>query len=625
VSARGIPARAAIIFEADLYQVQTEANRVFYWLFLAQWAFAIALALIISPYAWTGTHRTLHFHVELAVIGGGVLNALPIALIRLRPGWYGTRHIVALTQMLWSAMFIHLTGGRIETHFHIFVSLAFLSFYRDPRLFITATLVVAADHLTVGFFWPESVYGIANPEWWRFMEHAAWVVFEDIILFLGCQRALREMHILSEREATLESGKTEVERQVAQRTLELTTSSERNRSLIENTSAIPWEVDAESCDIIYVAPQISTAFAAGPDIATHRNFLELFHPDDREEFKDFIKIAAAGDLKQKKYIDSRVLKTGNQVMHVRSFVADTGERASTNTVCGISLDVTQQKTMELELMQAQKLESIGQLSAGIAHEINTPTQFIGDNIRFLRESVSEVLSIMRRATPLMNVDAAATSGAELAGLLSSVDLPYYQEEIPKAIDQSLEGIERISTIVRAMKEFAHPAADRTLHDLNRAIANTITVASSEWKYVADIHTDFDADLPAVPVLPGAFNQVILNILVNAAHAVATKVAGTPGIKGSIFVSTRRIADWVEIRIRDSGGGIPESIRDRIFDPFFTTKEVGKGTGQGLAIAHDVIVNKHQGTIRVDSQIPDGTTFTVCLPLTNAPADSAVAA
>jgi signal transduction histidine kinase len=278
------------------------------------------------------------------------------------------------------------------------------------------------------------------------------------------------------------------------------------------------------------------------------------------------------------------------------------------------------------LASAQKLESIGQLAAGIAHEINTPTQFIGDNIRFLQQSVGDVLSIFERLLPLMVKDDAATiSAAEIAAFLQPVDVDYLREEVPKAIVQSLEGVERIAKIVGAMKEFSHPAVDKAPHDLNRAIASTVTVASNEWKYVADVETDFDADLPLAPVMLGAFNQVILNMLVNAAHAVGAVVAEAPGTRGMITISTRKVEDWAEIRIQDSGCGISEAVRDRIFDPFFTTKEVGKGTGQGLAIAHDVIVNKHKGTLTVESAVGLGTTFTLRLPLQSVAPDSAAAA
>lgn len=205
------------------------------------------------------------------------------------------------------------------------------------------------------------------------------------------------------------------------------------------------------------------------------------------------------------------------------------------------------------------------------------------------------------------------TGVEAA--MERADLGYLRQEIPKAIEQSLEGIERISKIVRAMKEFSHPGADeKTSIDLNGSIESTITVARNEWKYVADMETDFDPSLPLVPCLPGEFNQVILNIIVNAAHAIAAKTGGEPERKGTIFVSTRVRDGWAEVRIRDTGTGIREEIRSRIFDPFFTTKEVGKGTGQGLAISHSVIVEKHGGTIGFETETGIGTTFIVRLPL-----------
>jgi signal transduction histidine kinase len=193
-------------------------------------------------------------------------------------------------------------------------------------------------------------------------------------------------------------------------------------------------------------------------------------------------------------------------------------------------------------------------------------------------------------------------------------MSYLLEEIPKAIAQSLVGVERIAKIVGAMKDFSHPGVDRTPVDLNRAIASTITVASNEWKYVADIKTEFDAGIPFVPVMPGRFNQVILNMIVNAAQAIGETATEASPSKGLITVTTRLAGDWVEVDIADTGCGMAQDIAARVFDQFFTTKPVGKGTGQGLAIAHDIIVNKHGGTIAVSSEPGVGTTFTLRLPL-----------
>jgi PAS domain S-box-containing protein len=285
----------------------------------------------------------------------------------------------------------------------------------------------------------------------------------------------------------------------------------------------------------------------------------------------------------------------------------------------LAVDVTQRRELEAQLRQAQKLESIGQLAAGIAHEINTPTQYIGDNLRFLEDAFRDLGSVLNLHDQLL---AAAKNGGATPKLIEdaeqavqAADVEYLQGEIPRAIGESLSGVERVSTIVRAMKDFSHPGAEeKTPVDLNRAIESTITVARNEWKYVADLETEFDASLPPVPCLPGEFNQVVLNIIVNAAHAIAAKVGDGSSGKGNISVRTRKDGDWADIRIRDSGIGIPEHARGRIFEPFFTTKEVGRGTGQGLAIARSVVVDKHGGTITFETESGKGATFIVRLPL-----------
>lgn len=262
-------------------------------------------------------------------------------------------------------------------------------------------------------------------------------------------------------------------------------------------------------------------------------------------------------------------------------------------------DITRRKQLEHELHQAQKLESIGQLAAGIAHEINTPTQYIGDNVQFLKDAFQQLKPVVGNSR---------TPDSE-AG-----EIDYLLCEIPKALDQAMEGISRVSTLVRAMKEFSHPGGrEKSPVDLRRVIENTIAVSRNEWKYVATVETDFDPSLPPVPVLTAEFNQVMLNLIVNAAQAIS-EVVSTTGNRGTIWIRTRHLPLWAEIQVEDTGTGIPEAIRNRVFDPFFTTKEVGKGTGQGLAIARSLIVDKHKGTIRFTSEAGKGTAFIVRLPL-----------
>ncbi len=194
-------------------------------------------------------------------------------------------------------------------------------------------------------------------------------------------------------------------------------------------------------------------------------------------------------------------------------------------------------------------------------------------------------------------------------------------EIPKAIEQSLDGTTRVARIVQAMKDFSHPdAGEKKPVNLNQAIEATATVARNEWKYVAELEMHFDPSLPPVRCLAGEINQVILNLVVNAAHAIADTHVVKQGGKGTIILATRRDGHWVEIRVGDTGGGIPENIRDKVCDPFFTTKPVGKGTGQGLFIAHNVVVEKHGGTLTFETETGKGTTFIIRLPL--APAEPA---
>jgi signal transduction histidine kinase len=275
--------------------------------------------------------------------------------------------------------------------------------------------------------------------------------------------------------------------------------------------------------------------------------------------------------------------------------------------------------MHAAALHAQKLESIGQLAAGIAHEMNTPIQWVGDNTRFLKESFAILMDVIAHCQRVIDAAAQHTLTDEIVqeavAAIRQADLEYLSVDVPKAIDQSLEGIDRVARIVRAMKEFSHPdKAQKVPTDIHKCIETTITVARNEWKYVAVVAKLFDPGLPTVTCIPGDFNQVILNLIVNAAHAIGDRVGDGSSGKGIITISTKADGDWVEVRVTDTGTGIPQAIRERIFDPFFTTKEVGKGTGQGLAIAHAVIIKKHGGTIAYETEENVGTTFIVRLPV-----------
>ena len=283
----------------------------------------------------------------------------------------------------------------------------------------------------------------------------------------------------------------------------------------------------------------------------------------------------------------------------------------------ILIDITHRKDMERQLAYAQKLESVGQLAAGIAHEINTPIQYVGSNLQFFKSVYDKIIALLEAYQEL---DACMATGgnflscrADLRHILEDDDLGELLDEIPQALADALEGVERVASIVLAMKKFSHPdVEERKLFDVNEALLNTMTIARNEWKYVAEVQTELADDLRRIFAVPGDINQVLLNVLVNAAHAIKEKL-GNSGDKGLIVMRTRNLDDQVEIQVSDTGCGIPESSRQRIFDPFYTTKEVGKGTGQGLAITLSVIT-KHGGSIDFDSRLGEGTTFIIRLPV-----------
>ena len=283
---------------------------------------------------------------------------------------------------------------------------------------------------------------------------------------------------------------------------------------------------------------------------------------------------------------------------------------------GIFHDISKKVALEAQISESRRLRAIGKLASGIAHEINTPTQYVGDNTLFLQDSFNDIIDLLKEFKEFLNrsesIDKLQPSVLQARKSFEEKDLEYLIEEIPKAIKQSLSGIERVAEIVKSMKKFAHPSKEKVTVDINTSIKDTLTVSKSEWKYVSDIELDFDENLPEILCFPGELNQVFLNIIVNASHSIAD-VVGETGTKGLIKIHTRKMGKDIEIRISDSGKGIPEENKMNIFEPFYTTKGIGKGTGQGLAIARSVIVEKHSGKLWFESEMGNGTTFFIVLP------------
>ena len=281
-------------------------------------------------------------------------------------------------------------------------------------------------------------------------------------------------------------------------------------------------------------------------------------------------------------------------------------------------DLSKRKSLERELVQAQKLESIGRLSAGIAHELNTPIQYVRDNTMFLRDQFEIVSTMLREAQRVIGELGSAhatTTSLSLKDKFEIADVDYVMSEVPLALDQTLEGAESVARIVRSLKDFAHPGMERkSAIDVNQALQSTSIVTKNEWKYTADVEYVLAADLPRIQGFGGELNQVFLNLIVNAAHAIGDATDEGRKGKGKITLKTQRDGGGVRVSISDTGTGIPEEIRQKIFDPFFTTKPIGKGTGQGLSLAYGTVVEKHDGKIWFDSELGKGTTFHLWIPL-----------
>lgn len=741
------------LYSRSLYELQSLTDRVFSFLLVAQWAAVVLCAFIVSPRTWSGPQSSTHVHVISAVVLGGLLTVFPVWLALSRRGEYLTRLVIASAQVLFSALLIHLMGGRIEAHFHIFGSLALLSFYRDFRVFIPAVLLVLGDHIFCGLYWPQSVFGASEPALLEALEHAGWVMFETAFLLWGIAQSRGHLWRMAELQASLEEERDTLEARVDRRTQQLAEARDYLENVLDSLDAricilddrgvilstnSAWRrfgerVESESMRIgegvDYLRFCDETRGSAASDAsklaaglreimggATKCFVMEYPHREAGEEFWFQVRacpfaggvtgVAAvvvahvdvtdrviatkssqeearrAADLAQIVTESPNEVYIFNQIdlhfavvnegalratgysreellkMTPIDLKVDTDIRAfrqrleplvrdkvkvldfqtthcrkngvtypvqvsmhaavfhSTPVYVSFVTDLSEVRRLEGRLAQLQKLESIGQLAAGIAHEINTPMQCVSNNVEFLQECHQRLFDVVDNLIETLDAPARSWDDRKLSVDRIIDEARYHRvaSMAPSAIAEAAEASRRVIEIVRAMKVMCHPGTrDYVDSDLNDGIRNAATIARNRWKYVAEVEFDLDESLPHVPVLPAELNQVFLNLIVNAADAIAEK-NGENGPLGKITLRTRYEGDTVRIEVADSGPGVPEAIRDRIFDPFFTTKDVGKGTGQGLAITYDVVVNKHHGTIDLLSTEGEGATFIVCLPM-----------
>lgn len=353
------------------------------------------------------------------------------------------------------------------------------------------------------------------------------------------------------------------------------------------------------------------------DELINQPFTVLFPPTDHTRIeRQLVKTAVMG--KNIEQYETRILRKDGQCVSIVLGLSRLQELGQTVGLVAVAEDITRLKSLQYELNQAQHTRSIGQLACGLAHEINTPAQYILSNATFLQESMNDILRLLGHYEQLVQhlaqgeeVDSLL---CDLAAYRQQINMDFLREELPQAIGQSHEGIYQVVRVVEALKQFAQPGEDRFLEaNLNRAIENTVTVAQNTWKQVADIKLELDPSLPWVICRVSDFNQVMLNLIINAADAIAQVIPNRQE-KGVITIGTRREREWAVITVTDTGAGIPEAFRDRIFDPFFSSKGVGHGFGMGLSTCQSVVVRDHGGSIRFETETGKGTTFWVRLPV-----------
>ena len=576
-----IEARAAELFAGEQLVLARRTDQVFAGLMLCQWLAAIAAAVWISPRTWAGSTSQIHVHVYAAIFLGGVITALPVLFALTRAGQVSTRHVVAAGQMLMSALLIHLTGGRIETHFHVFGSLALLAFYRDWRVLVTASVIVGADHLLRGLFWPQSVYGVLTATPWRALEHAGWVAFEDCFLIVSIRRSLQSTAAMAEGRAQIEASHELVEQKVELRTRELQASEERFRSLSAHSPIGIFEATAEG-RATYVNPRWEAIWGLRREDTAETGWTPLVHPDDREAVvaEWFDAVARAQEFTRV----FRVRTPAGDVrwVHVRSAPLRGGDGALRGYV-GTAEDITEEKRAEAELIHAREaaLEAArlkSEFVANMSHELRTPmTSIIGMTELALDTELDddqrEFLSAVKHSADsllfLLN-DILDFSKIE-AGKLSL-------ETIPFSLRDCVGG---------ALKSLAVRAHQKGL------------------ELACQVDPEAPDRLLGDPV---RMRQVLINLVGNAVKftergEVVVRVAPSRETPGSVTL---------RVSVQDTGIGIPADKQRLIFEAFTqvdgsATRRFG-GTGLGLTICSQ-LAELMDGTLEVQSELGVGSTFT----------------
>jgi PAS domain S-box-containing protein len=589
-----VPDTAAIDrrFTAALTQLRSRTDRLLAALLVVQWLAMICVALIFSPQTWEGRVPSTHVHVWAAIFLGGAVCLYPAWLGWTRPGETSTRHIMAVGQMLVSALLIHLTGGRIETHFHVFGSLALLALYRDSRVFITATIIVFVDHLLRGIFWPESVYGVMAATVWRSLEHAGWVVFEVTFLVLAVKAGLNEMRELVARQIGLEKFNYDKVQEVEDRTQELASSEEQFRTLFRDSPIGLYRVSPQG-EFLMANPALLKilGFKSLDELRAATTTGKLVFDSGRRQFLN--QLADSPDVLRRDTIWLR--EDGSQLQIRESGRAFRNAANDVAHVDGTIEDITEHRQLEERFRQAQKVQAIGQLAGGIAHDFN--------NILTVISGYSQIL----------------------------MSRPDFSDDVRANLGQIHDAGHRAAELTHQLLAFSRKQRlqPRIIY-LNAVAAELDPMLQRLVGENIRIRTIAVSGLAPVKADPSQIQQVVMNLVVNARDAMP---AG-----GLLTIETANVTlgedyalahhdvhpgSYVMLAVSDSGVGMTPEVQARLFEPFFTTKAPGYGTGLGLATCHG-IVKQSGGHIAAYSEVGHGTTFKVYLPSVEAPSTSSAA-
>jgi PAS domain S-box-containing protein len=604
----GLPTRIAELFQEQQQNILLHTDRLFGWLMICQWFFAVGLAFWISPRTWSGMDSQIHPHVWLAIFLGGIITSYPVYLGLTQPGETLTRHVIAIGQMLMSALLIHLTGGRIETHFHVFCSLAILAFYRDWRVLISAAAIVYVDHIIRGIFWPQSVYGVLHASIWRSFEHAGWVMFEVTFLIIAIRKSMSEMRLVAERQAKLEFLKAGIEQTVTERTADLTRENKERRQAEERLQKSQsqlaqahqiakigsWEWDIIH-DQVSFSEETRCIYGYSPDEEFDmQKCLERVHPADVDRVRQAL--AEAIQNRTSYVCDHRALLPDGtiHVIQGRGEIV-TDNQGQVHKIFGIVQDVTDAKVAqealqqsEEQLRQAQKMEAVGQLAGGVAHDFNNLLTVIQGYCAMALQQQKEVQPIRKHIEEIQKA-------AERAASLTSQLLAFSRKQVLRP------SVLQLNDVVHGMEKM-----------LRRLIGEDV-----------ELSTTYDPALGHVKADAGQIEQVIMNLAVNARDAMPRGGKLTISTSNTTIDQTTKYrnrtlkaGEYVMVAISDDGVGMTDEIKAHLFEPFFTTKGLGKGTGLGLATCHGIICQSG-GDIRVYSEPNSGTTFKIYLPRTDA--------